>query len=234
MKLTVLGSYGPYPKKGGSCSGYLVEQDDTKVLLDCGNGVFSNFQKLFQLEDLNAIVLSHLHPDHISDIFILRYALQFKNRSMKIFGPNKPYEEFLRLYHQSYEVNPIDPQKALQIGKMTFHFEEMKHVLPNYAISIEYNKKKFVYSGDTSYTEKLIYFSKNADFLLCEAGVLEKDLINTPPHLSPKQAVEIGKSAGAKRIMLTHFYPEYDLEMYQQEVQQPDIEYAQEMKTFII
>lgn len=234
MKLTVLGCYGPYPIKGGSCSGYLIEEDQSKILLDCGNGVFSNYQKNFSLEDLDAIILSHLHPDHISDIFILRYALEFRKKSIKIFAPNNPHEEFIRLFHKSYEISIIDSKKSFKIGNMMIHFEKMNHVVPDYAICIEANGKKLVYSGDTSYTQKLIDFSKNADFLLCEAGVLEKDLVNTPPHLSPEQAVEIGERANAKRIMLTHFYPEYSLKMYKEEIGKKEIEYAKEMKTVII
>src|SRR5690554_3434426 len=97
MKLRVLGNNGPYPKAGGTCSGYLLENKNTKVLLDCGNGVFSKFQNVCKLEELDAIVLSHLHPDHISDVFILRYALQFKDLSLKLFAPNEPMYEFERL-----------------------------------------------------------------------------------------------------------------------------------------
>lgn len=79
MKLTVLGNNGPFPSPGGACSGYLLEEDSTKILIDCGNGVLSNLQKICPFEDLSAIILTHLHSDHISDLMVLRYAVQIKN-----------------------------------------------------------------------------------------------------------------------------------------------------------
>lgn len=235
MKLTILGNNGPYPKAGGTCSGYLLENNDTKVLLDCGNGIFSNFQNVCNLEDLDAIILSHLHPDHISDIFILRYALQFKDLSLKLFAPNEPLDEYERLYYRTFNLNSINEKKNLKIGDMKFKFSKMEHVIPNYAISIQSDDKTFVYSGDTSYTNELIRFSKDADLLLCEAGVLEKDIGKRPPHLSPKQAVNIANSARVKKLILTHFYPEYSLNMYENEVKEhinDSIEFAKEMKSY--
>ena len=76
MKLTILGKYGPYPAAGGACSGYLIEQGSTRVLIDCGNGVLSRLQQVCKIKDLSAIVLSHLHSDHMADMLVLRYALE--------------------------------------------------------------------------------------------------------------------------------------------------------------
>jgi len=66
MKLTVLGCYGPYPKARGACSGYLLESQDTKILIDCGNGVLSRLLEYCgNLNNIDAILISHLHPDHM-------------------------------------------------------------------------------------------------------------------------------------------------------------------------
>ncbi|MCG8541098.1 MAG: MBL fold metallo-hydrolase, partial [Clostridia bacterium] len=66
MKITILGNSGPYPRAGGACSGYLLEEDDIKILIDCGNGVLSRLLGMIEsLEDIDAIILSHLHSDHI-------------------------------------------------------------------------------------------------------------------------------------------------------------------------
>jgi ribonuclease BN (tRNA processing enzyme) len=80
MKLTILGNNGPFPGAGGACSGYLLSNEKCNILLDCGNGVLSNLQKLIPLKMLDAIILTHLHSDHISDMMVLRYAIQIKNK----------------------------------------------------------------------------------------------------------------------------------------------------------
>jgi len=95
MKLTILGntvrSVG-----GGACSGYLVTEGDTRILIDCGNGVLANYQKFARIEDLSAVILTHLHSDHMSDMMVLRYALQIKKSRgadielLKVYAPSEP------------------------------------------------------------------------------------------------------------------------------------------------
>ena len=80
MKLTVLGCNGPYPAAGGACSGYLLEAENTRVLLDCGTGVLAALPARMAPEELDAVVLSHLHYDHMSDMLPLIYRMQGKKR----------------------------------------------------------------------------------------------------------------------------------------------------------
>src|SRR5688572_4233162 len=68
MRVTVLGKSPSYTDAGGACSGYLVEEDDVRVLLDCGNGVFGKMRKFVDYVDVDAVVLSHLHADHFLDL----------------------------------------------------------------------------------------------------------------------------------------------------------------------
>ena len=77
MKLTILGKWSPYPPAGGACPGYLVEADGVRILLDCGSGVVSSLHRVGTAFDLNAIVISHLHPDHFTDIYPLRNELAY-------------------------------------------------------------------------------------------------------------------------------------------------------------
>ena len=81
MKLTVLGCWAPYPKAGGACPGYLVQVGETNILLDCGNGVLSNLQRHLDFRSLNAVIISHLHPDHFADLFCLRHAIEGARRT---------------------------------------------------------------------------------------------------------------------------------------------------------
>lgn len=238
MKLTVLGNNGPYPKANGACSGYLIEHEEIKILLDCGNGVMSNLLNICDVKDLDAIILTHLHPDHISDVFIMRYALHQKGLHIPLYAPSSPVEEFKRLpYKEVFETHEIDENTKITMGRMTITFREFIHVIKNFGICIETEDKKFVYTGDTIYDEKIIEFAKGADMLLIEAGVLDHDLKNNPPHLSAKQACQIGTKSNVNKLLLTHFYPEYSIDDYIKEtLQQFDglLVLAMIMKTYNI
>jgi len=86
MKLTVLGCCGPYPAAGGACSGYLLEEDGYRVLIDCGNGVLSRLQQHLKSWELEAVLLSHLHFDHTADLMVLRYALDYARARVATFA----------------------------------------------------------------------------------------------------------------------------------------------------
>lgn len=222
MKLTVLGNNGPYPKAGGACSGFLLDSGETKVVLDFGNGVLSRLQHYIDIEEISAIILSHLHSDHISDIMILRYAADIKlmtgqmEKPIKVYAPAEPIEEFNRLkYKEALELIKIDPEEKLMIGDLKISFEEMVHGFKDYAICIEKDHKKFVYSGDTCLNDRIVDFARNADLFVCEAGLLERDdKCIRALHLTAKEAAQIAKAAGVKRLLLTHFLPGIKAEQY--------------------
>ena len=96
MKFTVLGKYGPYPPESGATSGYLLECAGLKILLDCGSGTAARLQRLTDLEDLDAVVLSHLHQDHMSDLGVLNYAMQMLTKKglrrgkLPVYLPGEP------------------------------------------------------------------------------------------------------------------------------------------------
>jgi ribonuclease BN (tRNA processing enzyme) len=228
LKLTVLGNCGPYPKAGGACSGFLIDSGNTKVVLDFGNGVLSRLQQYIDIEEISAIILSHLHSDHMGDIMILRYAADIKlmrgemEKPIKIYAPAEPIEEFNRLkYKQALEVIEINPSEKLEIGDLKISFREMVHGYKDYAICIEKDLKKFVYSGDTSRNDGLIEFAKDADLFICEAGLLERDeKYIRAMHLTAREAAQIAEDAGVKRLLLTHFLPDVQLGKYIQEATQ--------------
>ena len=216
MKLTILGNNGPFPSAGGACSGYLVRNGDTNILIDCGNGVLANLQKFLRFEELDAIILTHLHSDHVSDLHVLKYAVQIRrkrgqmDRLLDIYAPPEPAEEYERLNVQdAFVLRTITKDTELKIGGITINFAEMKHPAMDFAVSMETGGKRFVFSGDTSWTESIVQFAANADLLMLDAGLLEKDLTEGAPHLSAAQCGMAASQAGAKRLLLTHFWPDY-------------------------
>lgn len=219
MKLTILGNNGPFPSAGGACSGYLLRSGSTNILIDCGNGTLANLQKVIPIEDLDAIILTHLHSDHISDMHVLKYAVQIKRKRglfgspIQVFLPPEPIEEYNRLdVKDAFILTAVTPESILRIGAVQVSFARMKHPFMDYAVSMECEGKRFVFSGDTSWTDDLIPFSKGADLLMLDAGLLEKDYTEGAVHLTAVQCGEIASKAGVKRLLLTHFWPDYTVD----------------------
>ncbi len=216
MKLTVLGRYGPYPAAGGACSGYLMEEDGYRVLIDCGSAVLSRLQLHLKPWELEAVLLSHLHFDHTADLKVMRYALDYANtrgllhRPLPLYSPPEPALELQRLlYKKLLEPVSLSAAEPLQIGPFNITFLETIHALPCLAMRIDTGKGVLVYSGDTEYFDGLVELAAGADLFLCEANFQEEDMAASPSnHLSAAGAARIAARAGVKRLLLTHLHPE--------------------------
>lgn len=219
MRLTILGNNGPFPSAGGACSGYLVTEGNKKILIDCGNGVLSNLQKFVKFEELDAIILTHLHSDHMSDMMVLKYAVQIKmNRGfnlkpLDVYTPSEPAEEYNRLDIKGvFSLSTITSDTVLNFENLKVTFSEMKHPVKCFAVSIDNGEKRFVFSGDTSWDKNIIEFFKGADLLMLDAGLLSKDKkSDNVPHLTARECGVVAKEAGALKLLLTHFWPEDDV-----------------------
>lgn len=218
MKLTVLGNNGPFPAAGGACSGYLLRSDKANILIDCGNGTLANLQRIIGIDKLDAVILTHLHSDHISDMHVMKYAIQIKrkrgsiDRLLQVFAPPEPAEEYNKLdAKDAFILGTVSGDTQLEIGGVKLSFARMKHPYTDYAVCAECSGKKFVFSGDTSWTDDIVGFAVNADLLMLDAGLLEKDWTEGAVHMTAAQCGMAAARAGAKRLLLTHFWPEYDI-----------------------
>ena len=229
MKLTILGCHGPYPPAGGACSGYLLEHEEWKILLDCGNGVLGKLQQHINLEELDAVILTHLHSDHISDMFVLRYAVKhhlengWRSTPLPVFTPDQPAEEYSRLFYKHiYDIIPIKPSEMVQVGPFQISFLETAHSIDCFAVkaAVYESSDTIVYSADTEYFEELAQFAGGASLFLCEASYLNTDLEHEAAnHMSAHQAALLGKKARVEKLVLTHLPPFRD-----------DLEYLEEAK----
>lgn len=212
MKLTIIGCHGAYPAMNSATSGYLVEEGETKVLLDCGSGVLSKLQNYIELKELDGVVISHYHTDHDADLGCLQYAVMLDllmSKRMKPFtawGPGKEscltYKEFCKGI--SYLTN-----HCFQIGDLQFSVCEVEHEITSYAIKVTGKSGEvLVYSGDTNDCEALKGFAGGADWFLCESSVYACQRGSVWGHLSSVEAGEIARQAGVKNLCLTHF-PHY-------------------------
>ncbi|RQD77901.1 MAG: MBL fold metallo-hydrolase [Candidatus Syntrophonatronum acetioxidans] len=216
MKVTILGKYGPYPPAGGSCSGYLLEGENTKILLDCGNGVFNRLQRFIPHETLDAVVISHLHWDHVADLFIFRYAVERslvrgrRKSPLEVYTLTEPWEIYSFLpFLNAVDIKPVNRYGEIQLGEFKLNFLPTVHSKPCCAIKVENEGKVLTYSGDTEYFEGLIDFVSNSHLFLCEANFLARDLaLNRSNHLASFQAAQIAREGGVKDLKLTHLHPE--------------------------
>lgn len=229
MKLTVLGCWGPYPRAGGACSGYLIRDAGTSILLEAGSGSLSRLMNYIDFQLLDAVIVTHLHHDHYLDLFPLRHAVEGARRAgsrhapLKLFIPSNPANEFSLLdsYKKAFQVIAIeslpveiiksgDTSRRMDIGGLPVSFVPTKHSLPGYSVSFG-EKDRLVFSSDTARTDGLVALAGGASLFLCEASGMDRDVNYLKDiHLTARQAGEVAKAAGVKRLLITHFWPEYD------------------------
>lgn len=212
MKLTIIGCHGAYPAMNGATSGYLVEEGETKVLLDCGSGVLSKLQNYIDLKDLDGVVISHYHTDHDADLGCLQYAVMLDllmNKRTKPFTAWGPGKESYLTYKEFCKGISYLNKDCFQIGDLRFSVCESEHEITSYAIKVTGKSgEELVYSGDTNYCEALKDFAGGADWFLCESSVYASQRGMVWGHLSSVEAGEIARMAGVQNLCLTHF-PHY-------------------------
>ncbi len=208
MKLTVLGKYGPYPKEDGGTSSYLITAQKTKILVDAGSGCVARLQKYCKLEELDGIVLSHLHYDHIAELLFLQYAKNKLKKDLLVYLPSTPENQYNTLC-TAFKTACITDGLKDKIKSINLEFCNVAHSVEAYGIKLTSGNKTLVYTGDSIYLTKLEEFALNADVLLADSGVLG-DVIGSVPHMSVKQAAQTAKNANVGKLILTHINPNYE------------------------
>lgn len=230
MKIKVLGTLGTYSNKEHNCAGFLVENKDAKLLLDCGPGVMKELNVKEDLENLS-IILTHYHLDHFSDLLPLFYAsytqhnLGLLKNKINIYLPKE--ECLLRslLTDESIEkyvdFHFIEEDTILSIGSMHIMFARNPH--PVYTLSVKVRDESgiLVYSSDTGYEgNKLESFATNANVFLCEASYLRTYKRKSDTHLYADEAGRIARIANVESLYLFHTYPGEDIKDYIKEAKQ--------------
>lgn len=237
MRLTVLGKSPAWQDAGGACSGYLLEDGGTAVLIDCGNGVFSKLRLHRDYVDVDAIVISHLHADHFFDLIPYAYALTYAPRQQPVpvdrwpgtgsparpllYGPPGALAAFRRvvgtwgtedLIDSAFRAGEYDPGGELEIGPLRLSFRRVPHFTETYAIraSSADGGGRIVYGADCSPTDALAGFADGSDLLILEATLPRPERTGVRGHLTPREAGEHGRGAGAGRLLLTHISDELD------------------------
>lgn len=215
MRLTVLGCAGSFPGPEAPCSSYLIDADGFRLLLDFGTGSMSTLQRFAGLYSIDAILLSHLHPDHILDacqyVVARRYAPTGSLPPLPVYAPVAAPERLAAVYGgvDGGPVSDVYTFYALQpgtfpIGPLQVTVDRVNHPVETYGVRVEHDGRVLAYSADTAPCEALLRLAQGADVFLCEASYMDDE--ENPPdlHLTGREAGEHAAKAGVGRLLLTH------------------------------
>jgi ribonuclease BN (tRNA processing enzyme) len=229
--MTVLGKSPAWADAGGACSGYLVESGAICVLLDCGPGVLGKLRALRDYATVDALVISHLHADHMLDVIPYASALIYGPRWARdpaerprpvLHAPPGARDAFMVVCEGSgmfgthvedaFELREYDPAETLAIGPLAVRFRPVPHYVPTHAVELAEGGRRLTFSSDCGPNAELCDFARDTDLLLIEASVTEDGAAEDGErgHLTPREAGEHGRRAGARRVVLTHVSDELD------------------------
>jgi len=229
MILRVLGNESPFTGPDGAGPGYLLEiAPGCAVLLECGTGVTSALQHYQEVAALEAVVVSHLHPDHSADLFPLGFAVQAalndgrRSSRLPLYMPPGAGETFLSvadqlggladIFSRAYDFCVMGDE--VRIAGTLCMFYPTDHAPECRGVRVEIpggaGSKVFAYTADSSWCSNLLAIATGADLLLCEAAATNAEVAREKHHLQPEEAGELARCAGAKHLLLTHLIPGAD------------------------
>lgn len=237
--LHVCGSAGTHPGPGRACSGYLVtdagsgahgagsgapggaaaDRDGTRLLLDCGNGSLANVQRVCDLAELDAVLISHLHPDHFVDLFGLYYALRFHpagQQRVAVYAPAGAEafvrqllsDEASRTFGEVCEFREVAAGDAVDVGGLTVRLFAARHPVETLAARVEGGGRAITYSADTHVADDVVAAARETDLFACDATWLARDgPFPAGIHCTGEEAGQMAADAGAARLLVTHVVP---------------------------
>lgn len=211
--LTVLGCDGSWPGPGGAGSGYLVRICDTAVVLDAGPGTFATLQQVIDPAEVDAVVISHHHHDHWTDLFAMdahaRFGAPPRRAPLPVYAPARVAELAGSDSTSMLEWREITHGARAGIGEASCAFHRTDHAEETLAVRIDGAGRALGYSADSGPDWSVHELGSGLDLLLCEATYTAEHE-GTAGHLSARQAGAAARDAGARRLVLTHRWPTVD------------------------
>ena len=229
MKLTVIGCSGTFPGPRSSASCYLVRAQHGgrtwSLVLDLGNGALGALQRHVDLDDVDVVALSHLHPDHCVDLaayYVERtYRPGGRLPRLPVLGPSETPSRMAGIYGapdggpgltKVFEFISWEPDREFASGPFRLRVKRVKHPVEAYAVRVECAGRTLVYSGDTGPCAALVELARGADLMLCEASFLDGDDNPDDLHMTGREAGEHAAQAKVGRLLLTHIPPWHEPE----------------------
>lgn len=231
MRLTVLGCSGTFPGPASPCSGYLVEHDGFRLVLDLGAGALGPLQRHCGLLDVDAVWVSHLHSDHCIDLVAYSYARRYHPGgvppALPVHGPAGIAARIAGAFEGPPEDGLLDVFDFREVGAGEHRVGPFavtavagNHPVEAYAVRLEADGRSLTYSADTAASDALVALARGTDLFLCEASWPSEPPPPPGIHLTGREAGEHATRAGARRLLLTHLMPFSDEQAVLAEAQQ--------------
>jgi len=216
MRMTVLGGCGAWPAAGRACSGYLIEDDGFRLLVDPGYATLPRLLRHVGAADVDAVLVSHGHPDHCADLNpLLRARALDKDPPPKLPVHALPgaLDRVLALDRPgmldgALAMRPFRAGGRFEIGPFTVDTWALPHFVPNAGLRLTSDGQVLAYTGDAGPCREIVDLARDADLFLAEATYPDQVPPEDARYLSSaRQAGEHATQAGAGRLMLTHLWP---------------------------
>lgn len=214
MKVSIIGFWGGYPAPDEATSAYIIEKGDFTLVIDMGSGALAKIQKYKHIMDIDAVILSHYHHDHVADVGVLQYArlAQFYITGTKeilpIYGHAYDKAAFKLLTSDYSEGIAYDPNKQLNIGPLSIAFLKTNHGVPCYGMRITDGESVIVYTADTAFQKEWFTFAKEADLLIADCNFYADQDGSEAGHMNSRECGIIAQEAEVKELILSHL-PQY-------------------------
>jgi ribonuclease BN (tRNA processing enzyme) len=225
--MTVLGKSPAMPDANGANSGYLIRHDGFTLLLECGTGVFAKLRGVCDPHEVDAVLITHLHADHMLDVIPFSHALTYHNgdteRRPRLCAPpgsTAMFDTLTSIFGQQRRIADVfalteyEPASELELGPFTVSFREVPHYIPTWACDLrQADGRRLTFGADCAPNDAIVELGRETDLLMLEAteGVgphAESGALRG--HMTADEAGAIGRRAAAKRLLLTHYSDELD------------------------
>jgi ribonuclease BN (tRNA processing enzyme) len=234
MRLVVVGCSGSFAGPTGPASSYLVQAEDGTgrtwtIVLDLGNGAFGGLQRVVDPFALDAVAISHLHPDHFVDLCGLYvYRRYHPERGLVrtgrldplvVWGPQATERRLAEAYgtegdedmRSAFAFRSWDPRRPTRIGPFELEPFRVEHPVEAYGLRVSgpsslhpSQRATLAYTGDTDACDAAVELARDADLLLAEAAFEDGRDDVRGVHLTGSRAGQLAAAAGARRVVLTH------------------------------
>lgn len=222
LRLTVLGCSTAAPHPATPAAGFLVEWGTTAILLDVGQGVVRQLQRVLDPHALAAVIVGHMHADHYLDLVGLRYLYPWGERAPDSLALHLPPGGRTRLdalatavseragfFDAAFDAVEYDPERMLEVGPLRIRFVRGRHYVPAWGVVVEApDGARLGYTGDTGPSDTVVAAMRDVDLLLIEAALQTSAFDDEERgHLTADEALDMARAARARSTMLVHYAP---------------------------